>query len=747
MPFSFVRVPGRGGHDHQMLARGRNPLVVIGNRVEDIKSVLDEHHLVASPHDPDEVCVRYATLELLLAPLLSADEEVARELVLDWLISPAAFTSAWEELVEGNFNFSVASLRPLDVLHDEVLAWEAAHGTRDSTELAMGDLVKVAEPTRDRGWPADDPSTLWCSGLTFGHLATTRKNIGRRALVLGMLGPRSIPTDRDADSELLEVAKVTASEFDRDNSGHASLSIRFKIKRIVDWAAARKVDALFFDPEALVVDATRLDAVLNMFEAARLASSDRNQLVRLMLPRVLSKYKAIGAFVGDSSGAAVIEALCLIAEKLCKHRYSGSLAPESLNAVEEELVTWQDTFTATGVTNMSAKLSLVLTSAKLSGGSVSKESESSGLSDTGNKQEALRRLKKSKEFLDALAEIRLVLDGAEVNSLELMRTAFQTGCGVVIKHMTGLKDFSFLHQTLEDAARFRAASFTPAKLHLLARSMSELVLPKVRDEEGIMKRDPLLEGHEFPVEFVSQLLSGDWENIDFPGVLVIGPRKITHSETWHGRARKTWYVDTNVGAAPGFQAKNCFTVVEMVNQLATRMKLLFTQFLPYKADQKNGVESVVQALLEALDMALAAPMFEKSLLRNANGYMLMAMRDAGLQWANFWTSTNPTMTLPAHFLPAISSCKVQLDNSMENARVFRTGAHANAEFYSSLSTLIMGVDKSREPGVSAPTPTTKTRRGAPAEEPGGYTLHPCYAALGGTPTGHLRTLPHTCTHG
>ena len=75
---------------------------------------------------------------------------------------------------------------------------------------------------------------------------------------------------------------------------------------------------------------------------------------------------------------------------------------------------------------------------------------------------------------------------------------------------------------------------------------------------------------------------------------------------------------------------------------------------------------------------------------NANAYMLMALRDAGALWSNFWVNKNPGMNPPAVFLPDHSACKLKLDNSMESAREFMYGENANPVFYEKLKRVMMG---------------------------------------------------------
>lgn len=63
------------------------------------------------------------------------------------------------------------------------------------------------------------------------------------------------------------------------------------------------------DPELLVVDDTRLDATVNLFEADKLQNKDANKLVLLHLPRVLGRFAEISSFVGARVGPAVVEAV------------------------------------------------------------------------------------------------------------------------------------------------------------------------------------------------------------------------------------------------------------------------------------------------------------------------------------------------------------------------------------------------------------------------------------------------------
>ena len=126
----------------------------------------------------------------------------------------------------------------------------------------------------------------------------------------------------------------------------------------------------------------------------------------------------------------------------------------------------------------------------------------------------------------------------------------------------------------------------------------------------------------------------------------------------------------------------------MLTTLADRMQRLFCTFLPYPAGRVNGVESVFQVLTDAMDLSGSSPLFEADVTVNANQYILHALEDAGRQWSTFWHSAHPGMEVPSIFLPKSSSCKVDLDNSMQSAQEFRFGANANPLFYGRLSSAL-----------------------------------------------------------
>ena len=123
----------------------------------------------------------------------------------------------------------------------------------------------------------------------------------------------------------------------------------------------------------------------------------------------------------------------------------------------------------------------------------------------------------------------------------------------------------------------------------------------------------------------------------------------------------------------------------MLTTLSDRMQKLFCDFLPYDAGKVNGVESVLQVLVEAIDLSGSSPLFEADVNSNANQYILQALEDAGRQWSAFWHSAHPAIEVPAIFLPKSSSCKIHLDNSIQSAQEFRFGANANPIFYRRLS--------------------------------------------------------------
>lgn len=686
MPLSFERL--RGTHNARMKVRGHDPLVVVTGEDTSLLAVIEHSRgpvgsaciVERSIHDHDQQGLRYSVLELLFAPCLAVDASARDQLLLGCVINPQIFTVAWRALIQDGFDTS--QRRSFDSLWSEVVQWAEGRAVSDALTLADTDLMEVADVADDMGWPAGSDAE-WCKHITVGSLGSQTKCMGRRALLLGMLGPRNLLVDRNDTSELLEIASLICREYNAVNSGSASLSMRFKVPRMVAWVALERVDELFFDPELLVVDDTRLDATVNLFEADKLQNKDANKLVLLHLPRVLGRFAEISSFVGARVGPAVVEALSLLADKLCRHRYSGVLTQEALKAVDEELATWKDTFAAESVSEMSAKLALTLTSVKRAGGAGPRGHEFSESSDGSSKSDSIRKVVKSKVFLDTVDAMEKLLQAKDVNTLDLFHKIFQSGCGLLIKHIVGLKDFSAHHPVLAGAAIHRIAKFETDKLRPIARSMAEVILPRVVDSDGKQAVDPLLAGWYFDESFVHSLLVGDWHKIDFPKHLVLEIRSKTHDEKFAHRTKGAWYFST--GQSEQSDKRLQFTVSTMLEELASRMELLFCQFLPYKAKQTNGVESVVQLLRDAVDLAGAVPMMEDSVLESANQYIMDALYDAGTQWATFWSSTQPNMEPPQCFLPAISSCKVDLDHSMENARDMRFTKKANPKFYHKLS--------------------------------------------------------------
>ena len=657
--------------------RGPDPLVRVGDDVKSFLDALEPQWHVTSPLDDTLMCVRYSVVELLLLPAMSVGADVRDRRVLTTLVAPHHLTSVWTSMVDSGFTAPEAL--SLEALLTRIMQWVTSKEAHDIRQIDDASLIKAAEDNEVVDWDEDDTQARWAEQVRWSHLAKgTTTMIGRGAMILTLFGPRSGLAVRDPESELMEVARMIDREFDAVNVGASAFSERYKVPRMVKWAVLDEIDELFFEPAKLLHNDSRLDAVILLFEAVRLAGSDPNRLVQLMLHRVLEKFEHIKSFVGVETGPSVVEALLLIASKLCAHKSSGKLTRTTLRAVDEELKAWNDTFVSRGALTMVDKLNMALSSARPILSSGSKDAEGSGLlSESSGKAEVIRKVLQSKLFLSALERIEPILEsGDEVNELELFHASFQSKCGLLMKHMAGAKDFSVQHPTLLEAAQFRLEKFEQDKLRPLSRSIAEVVLPKITNEDNSQELTPLLRGYTFSNEFVSKLVSGKWHQIDFPKHLVLNIREITHNAKTGRRDRNSWYTSTS---SEGLETAS------MLVTLSERMRKLFCEFLPYEAEKINGVESVIQVLTEAMDLSGSSPLFEADVKANANQYILQALEDAGRQWSSFWHSAHPGVEVPSIFLPKSSSCKVDLDNSMESAAEFRFGANANPIFYKRLS--------------------------------------------------------------
>ena len=218
MPFKFG--PMRGNHNTQMSSRGDDPLVVLSGDDEDLMSVLGAGWSVTSVHNNDWCGVRYSVLEYLLAPALAVATDTRGQLVLRHLIDPARLLSAWREFVAGGFDTS--KTMELDSLCEAVSTWAIGAGATAARTLsaAAGDLVTVADPaTAILGPGVCD----WVVNLSFGDLAQAGAVMGRRAMLLGFLGPRNLLASRSAGSEMQETGGLVLREFDADNPDSISV--------------------------------------------------------------------------------------------------------------------------------------------------------------------------------------------------------------------------------------------------------------------------------------------------------------------------------------------------------------------------------------------------------------------------------------------------------------------------------------------------------------------------------------------
>lgn len=490
------------------------------------------------------------------------------------------------------------------------------------------------------------------------------------------------------------------------------LPAHFKVPSMMDWWCASNVPAfMMFASQFSTTAAMSMHTLLAVadFRLQPDAEAKNGALLRC-LDGLKRAYPAIGTFIGDKSGAAVVQALSAVA----KHRtdisplFEAVLTESILEALEAAIITLGVPFTNMKSSTMHDKLQVAL---KVGGSSLSTLSPAfigSGSSGSKAKGElsGLDKLRLLPMFIDTqdlLADELRSVPGT-VRRVKLFQIVFSSGCFALIKHMLGKGDQSALSETVRKLRPFCLPEFREDTLAGVAQAMAAVVLAE-QTLDGLWELPDGLDDFAFSLRFVHLVLEGRWAEADFPLELYWLPEE-------HLRRRRRPFGDDRSDSLHWY-VQGCSTTLAMyeeTNKLPQRFNRLFTGFLHYPKLKPNGPESVMKALVLAVNAGVNDEIHGADIWIGANHFIYTAMREAGTEWRTVWLTLHADMPGPQVFLSTESKAANAMTAAMRSATKTHRESKDCPVFQGQMLTLMAGRGAVAEPSQAGAASGAKRQR-------------------------------------
>ena len=691
MVFSWVPT-GRLTGEEAKKARGANPLVRAQGDSALLLKIVPEQYVKKDFHDESIKTIPYSILELLLLPGVAIDPTLANKQVVLHLLDPKVMTELWAKRLASDTD--VTGRRSLDDLFEESLRWAKERIGREppTAILVDGNTVKVHRTGNGEFETEIGESKLgWVRELKFGLLTAPGQQIVLDyAKVVFMLGERNTEESRAEDGDIWTIGCLMQELYTSTSTGGSSLPARFKLPRMLkEWATPMVPHMLQRLDQFTNIDAA-VAALLNISAYPMMSPMAKNLAIIEALPAVSARYPGLHNFMGETRGAALLEALAATARRRCTHHFHETLSEDVLRALDEEFTDLQDRFKAHKATTMSDKLKVALSDA------VSKSTEEEAKSEATVKDEnmlvGVAALQKSQVFLQAIEALKAPLGETTVDTTELITTAFQSKCLAVMKHLAGKGDHSKLDPILKQAAPYRNPEFKVEAMLPVAEAMTVAALAEI-NSKGVQVLHSRLETYSLSQQAAFDALEGLWGAVDWPMELVHRPKSKTEGRKIPHRGQSMWYLDGGE-----------FSLTELFEELTATMVPLFTKFFPYNRKITNGIEAMLAKGMAAAKKARSSKIFAADIKANLNTFMRDGLRDAGKLWRTAWKSTLADMPVPLEFIPSTSKAAYLLDKSIEQAERWLENEEAAPQFTAAIQRVMDPSASSGRIGTGTTTP-------------------------------------------